>query len=610
MEMLLNILLFDKSDYLIEEIKIEKPKTYQDLLDNIKTKIKYLPKKYEIYFLNNNRNILLNNNENYKLIKNIIFIYEVNNLDESDLSLSKSEINIIDDKYTCNICKEKIKEDKPLLCYQCQTIYHKICLKKWDEICRRQNNHFNCPKCKFGLPLSDWKEKVNYTEERNHANFNDLDKNIIIDNKISKNKYHALKKEYKIYINKISKILERILKKSNDIVSLLNVNNNNNIKNDDKKNNPNDIYNMIFDNLIIVENYVKFKIYKKKEIIDDINNYMPNEINCIYAPKENQKEITLIHNYQQEYQFSIYDTYGLLKKAYLETKEINTKIFEDNTKLYINDKKVKFKYKLKLKDLQDLKEIKVRFKFSKVFTDTSYMFYDCPSLKSIDLSLFNSINLINTCSMFKKCSSLESVNLSSFYTTNINNMNYMFSSCSSLKFVDFSSFNTFNVITMDNMFSYCSSLEFLDLTSFNTNNVENMSCMFCDCSSLKLIDLSSFNTNIVKTMNCMFNECKSLKSIDLSSFSSNNVLSVRMMFNNCSSLESVDLSSFDITSEKIKSSMFSGCSSLKSIELSSFHPEIDKYIIYIFENCSSLKKENIKIKDQDYKVINLIFNEK
>ena len=34
--MMLNILLFDKSDYLIEEIKIEKPKTYHDLLDNIK----------------------------------------------------------------------------------------------------------------------------------------------------------------------------------------------------------------------------------------------------------------------------------------------------------------------------------------------------------------------------------------------------------------------------------------------------------------------------------------------------------------------------------------------------------------------------------------------
>ena len=129
MEDIINIIFFSKTDDLIEEIQIEKPETYSDLLNNLKKKfIKYLPKYYEIYFFHNNKNIILNNNENYKLVKNSIFIYEVNNLDESTFSLSKSEQNIIDDKYTCNICKSKIKEDRPLLCYQSQEIYHKKCL--------------------------------------------------------------------------------------------------------------------------------------------------------------------------------------------------------------------------------------------------------------------------------------------------------------------------------------------------------------------------------------------------------------------------------------------------------------------------------------------------
>ena len=36
-------------------------------------------------------------------------------------------------------------------------------------------------------------------------------------------------------------------------------------------------------------------------------------------------------------------------------------------------------------------------------------------------------------SMFTDCSSLKSIDLSSFNTTNVNNMSYMFFGCSSLK---------------------------------------------------------------------------------------------------------------------------------------------------------------------------------
>ena len=64
-------------------------------------------------------------------------------------------------------------------------------------------------------------------------------------------------------------------------------------------------------------------------------------------------------------------------------------------------------------------------------------------------------------------------------------MSYMFSGCSSLKSIDLSSFNTTNVNDMRSMFSGCSSLQSIDLSSFNITNVIYMYFMFRNCSSLK-----------------------------------------------------------------------------------------------------------------------------
>ena len=62
----------------------------------------------------------------------------------------------------------------------------------------------------------------------------------------------------------------------------------------------------------------------------------------------------------------------------------------------------------------------------------------------------------------------------------------MFCDCFSLKSLDLSSFNTNNVTNMNHMFGGCKSLESLDLSSFNTCNVTDTNCMFLLCESLKL----------------------------------------------------------------------------------------------------------------------------
>ena len=184
-------------------------------------------------------------------------------------------------------------------------------------------------------------------------------------------------------------------------------------------------------------------------------NRNKNEIICIYNKQE--YEINLLHDYNMNF-YSWGDKY---KRAYIEGKK---NINEKNIEIYINDKKIKFNNKYKSNEIG---EIKVTFKFNKLLTSTNYMFRKCSSLKTIDLSSFNTTNIKSMNSMFMECSSLKSINLSSFNTINVNDMSQMFYDCSSLKSLDLSSFNTINVNDMSHMFDNCSSLISLDLSSFN-----------------------------------------------------------------------------------------------------------------------------------------------
>ena len=119
MELKLDIFLLDKSENILEELNIKRPETYYEFLNIIKTKMK-LPENYNIYYQNGNEKIIINNNENYKLAKDVLFIHENIDLNTSTYSmiygyLTKVEQEILDVKYNCIICKEKIKDNKQLM---------------------------------------------------------------------------------------------------------------------------------------------------------------------------------------------------------------------------------------------------------------------------------------------------------------------------------------------------------------------------------------------------------------------------------------------------------------------------------------------------------------
>jgi surface protein len=136
---------------------------------------------------------------------------------------------------------------------------------------------------------------------------------------------------------------------------------------------------------------------------------------------------------------------------------------------------------------------------------------NCSSLKTIDISNFNTQNVENMGNMFWKCSSLEDLNLSNFNIQNVKDMSGMFSRCSSLKSLNLSNFRgSDNLKDMNGMFSHCISLINLDLSNCDTKNVENIKDIFADCSSLKNLNISNFNTNKVKNIDGIFRNCKEL----------------------------------------------------------------------------------------------------
>ena len=80
-------------------------------------------------------------------------------------------------------------------------------------------------------------------------------------------------------------------------------------------------------------------------------------------------------------------------------------------------------------------------------------------------------------------------------------MGYMFANCLSLINLDLSNFDTQNVINMGNMFSNCPSLKNIDLSNFNTQNSTKVSDLFYSCSSLKKENIITKDNKVLEYIN-------------------------------------------------------------------------------------------------------------
>ena len=196
-----------------------------------------------------------------------------------------------------------------------------------------------------------------------------------------------------------------------------------------------------------------FDIQQKNEIIKnkkEDDNEIIIELEIINV---NDKEINILCDKNKLIEFNkLFEEFD--KKNNREPKKIFDYFNQENTKLYVNNNEISFKYKLKLN--------KIGINIIKIISK---------------------VELLTLSSMFYYCNNIKTIKFIKLNTNNITDMSDMFYNCKNLSNLDLSSFNTKNVTNMRRMFACCKNLLNLDLSSFNTNNVNDMSYMFTNCEN-------------------------------------------------------------------------------------------------------------------------------
>ena len=117
--------------------------------------------------------------------------------------------------------------------------------------------------------------------------------------------------------------------------------------------------------------------------------------------------------------------------------------------------------------------------------------------------------------MFSNCSSLASLDVSGWDMSGAKEMYYMFRSCSSLTRLDVSGWGLRSPRTMFGLFADCTSLTSLDVSGWDTSKTEAMSGAFYNCSSLTYLDLSSWDMLGARDLGNLLYGCSSLREVRL-----------------------------------------------------------------------------------------------
>ena len=133
-----------------------------------------------------------------------------------------------------------------------------------------------------------------------------------------------------------------------------------------------------------------------------------------------------IEDYYEKY--TIINSYENAKKSDEFLKGIKYEEEIKNCEIFINDKKIDFTYNF---DFKKVGIYKIKYVFKNLLNSTNFMFYNCKSLISLDLSNFNTQNVTNMSYMFFDCNSLLSLDLSNFRTKNVKDMHSIFYDCNS-----------------------------------------------------------------------------------------------------------------------------------------------------------------------------------
>lgn len=186
-------------------------------------------------------------------------------------------------------------------------------------------------------------------------------------------------------------------------------------------------------------------------------------------------------------------------EQYKDEKEIS------QCSIRVNEALIPFCYKYKF---QAPGTYTIKYTFPKALTQTSFMFSNCSRLKKIDLSNFDTSNLIKARGMIQGCTNLESIRFFDSPIEKVTDMIAFCSSCEKMKNISLSNFNKEMTVNMKEFFFGCEELETVDLSNFKAKII-SAEDMFYDCSKIKKIDLSSFTTTKDSKIASMFDKIPS-----------------------------------------------------------------------------------------------------
>lgn len=139
------------------------------------------------------------------------------------------------------------------------------------------------------------------------------------------------------------------------------------------------------------------------------------------------------------------------------------------------------------------------FSFARPVTVRSW-FEGMKNLKVIEgIENLNTSEAEYTSYMFQNCSSIETLDLSHFDTSKVKMMGAMFKGCSSLKSVDISNFDSGICTSLNSMFYGCNKLTSLDLSALTINESADSRSMLNGCTALEELTIPESAGNLNST---------------------------------------------------------------------------------------------------------------
>lgn len=119
--------------------------------------------------------------------------------------------------------------------------------------------------------------------------------------------------------------------------------------------------------------------------------------------------------------------------------------------------------------------------------ERAFQYYGGNSIPNLDVS-----NVTNMRYMFYTCPSFKSLNLSNWDTSNVTTMEYMFYSCTNLVSVDMNNWDTSKVTSVNNMFNGCSSIRSIAAMDCSKVTTKNYYPLYNYSNYTYLTDLGGF----------------------------------------------------------------------------------------------------------------------